>query len=190
MYEINIADRSRYLTAFQKDVDMVVLTDLFGQETVKERIVAQDGDFFLVRSRRRFATYKILYYALKPQGAWCKVDILIPGTLNIPSVPKNLIVHIQGMPLMPLFAVLLLKLQGWTHHRDSTQMDFRMKQFVDKTDIKELLKIIVDNYPDETVNHQRWVPSSMIPAAQKRVDEFVLVLPETKSGWLHIGFEV
>ena len=169
---------------------MVVLTSSLGQETIKEMIVAKDDDFFLVRSKRPWATYRILYYALKPRGAWCKVDILIPGTLNVPLVPTNLVVHINDMPLMPLFAVLLLKLQGWTDHRDSTQTDMRLKRYVDVNDIEKLLKIIVDKYPDQIVDRQRWVPESMIPAAQKRVDEFVLEKPGTKSGWLYIGFKV
>ena len=169
---------------------MVVLTDSFQQETLKEMIVAKDDDFFLVRSKRPGATYKILYYALKPWGAWCKVDVLLPGTLNIPFVPTNLVVRILDTPLMPLFAVLLLKLQGWTDHRDSMQMDMRLKRYVDVDDIDKLLKIIVDKYPDQIVDRQRWVPESMIPAAQKRVDEFVLEQPGTKSSWLYIGFKV
>ena len=169
---------------------MVVLTDSFQQETLKEMIVAKDDDFFLVRSKRPGATYRILYYALKPWGAWCKVDVLLPGTLNIPFVPTNLVVRILDIPLMPLFAVLLLKLQGWTDHRDSMQMDMRLKRYVDVDDIDKLLKIIVDKYPDQIVDRQRWVPESMIPAAQKRVNEFVLEQPGTKSSWLYIGFKV
>ena len=95
-------------------------------------IVAKDDDFFLVRSKRPGATYRIPYYALKPWGAWCKVDILIPGAL---------------------------------------------------------LKIIVDNHPYQIVGHQRWVPHSIILAAQERVDEFVREQPGTKSGWLYVGFK-
>ena len=169
---------------------MVVLTNSFEQETIKEMIVVKDDDFFLVRSKRPGATYRILYYALKPWGAWCKVDILIPGALNVPFVPINLVVHIQDMPLMPLFAVLLLKLQGWTDHRDSEREDWQEKQYVDVDDIMELLKIIVNNHPYQIVGHQRWVPHSMILAAQERVDEFVREQPGTKSGWLYIGFKV
>ena len=169
---------------------MVVLTNSIEQETIKEMVVAKDGDFFLVKSKRPEATYKILYYALKPWGAWCKVDILLPGVLNIPFVPTNLITRIGGIPLMPLFAVLLLKLQGWTDHRDSERGDWREKQHVDVKDIEELLEIVVDKYPDQIIDRQRWVPDSMIHVAQNRVDEFVEKLPETVDDWLDIGFEV
>lgn len=169
---------------------MIVLTDAFEQEAVKEMVVEKDEDFFLVKSRRPGATYKILYYALKPWGAWCKVDILLPGALNIPFVPTNLITRIDGLPLMPLFAVLLLKLQGWTDHRDSEREDWQEKQYVDVEDIEELLGIVVDEYPDQIIDRQRWVPDSMIDAGQNRVDEFVEELPETKDDWLDVGFEV
>ena len=169
---------------------MVVLTNSIEQEIIKEMVVAKDGDFFLVKSKRPEATYKILYYALKPWGAWCKVDILLPGVLNIPFVPTNLITRIGGIPLMPLFAVLLLKLQGWTDHRDSEREDWWEKQHVDVKDIEELLEIVVDKYPDQIIDCQRWVPDSMIHVAQNRVDEFVEKLPETVDGWLDIGFEV
>ena len=169
---------------------MVVLTNSIEQETIKEMVVAKDGDFFLVKSKRPEATYKILYYALKPWGAWCKVDILLPGVLNIPFVPTNLITRIGGIPLMPLFAVLLLKLQGWADHRDSEREDWREKQHVDVKDIEELLEIVVDKYPDQIIDRQRWVPDSMIHVAQNRVDEFVEKLPETVDDWLDIGFEV
>ena len=173
-----------------KDVDMVVFADSIDQETVKAMIVAKDEGFFLVKSKRPGATYKILYYALKPWGAWCKVDILLPGILNIPFVPANRITRIRGIPLMPLFAVLLLKLQGWTDHRDSDREDWQEKQYVDLEDVKELLGITVDEYPDQIIDHQRWVPDSMIHAAQNRVDAFVEELPETIEDWLDIGFEV
>lgn len=169
---------------------MVVLTDAFGQETVKQMIVNNDEDFFLVRAKTPGATYKILYYALTPWGAWCKVDILLPGTLNIPFVPTNLIARVRGMPLMPLFVVLLLKLQAWTDHRVAGRMDLREKQYVDITDIKELLGIIAESYPDQIINGQHWVPAGMIDAAQKRVDEFAQQRPETRNAWLNIGFKV
>ena len=118
------------------------------------------------------------------------MDILLPGVLNIPFVPTNLITRIGGIPLMPLFAVLLLKLQGWTDHRDSEREDWREKQHVDVKDIEELLEIVVDKYPDQVIDRQRWVPDSMIHVAQNRVDEFVEILPETVDDWLDIGFEV
>jgi len=102
------------------DVDIVVLTNSYDQEEIKNLVVSNDSKFFLVPSRSPRETYKILYYSLHTRG-FCKVDILLPGTMNIPSVPRSHITYTQvpDVPVMPLLAVILLKLQGWMDHRDS-----------------------------------------------------------------------
>jgi hypothetical protein len=167
------------------------LTESYGQEQIKALLVAQDPKFFLARSRNRRATYQILYYRLHSRG-FCKVDILLPGIMDIPSVPLSRITYtrIPGVPVMPLLAVLLLKLQGWTDHRDSEREDFQEKQYMDVDDIRETLAILRRVYPKETLKSESWIPPSFVNAAKWRVDEFVEAFPDTKERWRDIGFDV
>jgi len=173
------------------DVDIVVLTESYGQEQIKALLVAQDPKFFLVRSRNRQAKYQILYYRLSSRG-FCKVDILLPGVMDIPSVPLSRITyaHVPDIPVMPLLAVLLLKLQGWTDHRDSERDDFQEKQYIDVDDIKEVLVILRRIYPKETLASESWMPALFVSAAKWRVDEFVEAFPDTRKHWGDIGFDV
>src|SRR5262245_40558493 len=78
---------------------MAVLTQDVSAETIKALLVAGDSKFFLVRSKNPHNTYRVLWYNLSstPSGSSsyassyasyhsrkCKVDILSPGTLNVP----------------------------------------------------------------------------------------------------------
>jgi hypothetical protein len=70
-----------------------------------------------------------------------KVDILIPLTprLWIPKVLSEDTWLINGIPVMPLFDLLVMKMQGWRNHRASRRSDFRAKVEADVTDIRALL---------------------------------------------------
>lgn len=46
---------------------------------------------------------------------------------------------IQNIPVMPLFDLLVMKMQGWRDHRASRRSDFRVKVRADVTDIRALL---------------------------------------------------
>jgi len=179
------------LNRLPNDVDIIVLTDLYGQEEIKALLVSQDSKFFLVQSRNRRATYQILYYSLPSRG-FCKVDVLLPGIMDIPAVPRSCITYtrVPGVPVMPLLAVLLLKLQGWTDHRDSEREDFQEKQYTDVDDIKEILGILRQrDHRAQTLVSQSWMPSSFVDAARWRVDEFVEDFPDTTDDWWTLGFE-
>jgi len=179
------------MTRVPNDVDIIVLTELYDQEEVKNLLVENDSNFFLVRSSRPRATYKILYYTLPSRG-FCKVDILLPGILDIPAVPRSRITYTQvpDVPVMPLIAVLLLKLQGWTDHRDSEREDFQEKQYMDVDDIKEMLDILRWDYGMKTLSSEDWMPRWFVNLARERVDEFVEVFPDTRDHWCDIGFNI
>jgi hypothetical protein len=91
---------------------------------------------------------------------------------------------------MPAIAVLLLKLQGWTDHRDSARADFQEKQHTDVDDIKEMLEILRRDYTTKTLTSEAWMPHWFVDAAKERVDEFVEAFPDTAEDWLEIGFDV
>jgi hypothetical protein len=77
----------------------------------------------------------------KKEGRRVKVDILVPlkPRLWIPKVLSEDIWLINNIPVMPLFDLLILKMQGWRDHRASRRSDFLAKVEADVTDIRALL---------------------------------------------------
>jgi hypothetical protein len=69
-----------------------------------------------------------------------KVDILVPPTLNLPAISASERCHINNIPVMPIFELLVMKTQGWRDHRNSYRADFRAKESADVSDIFALLE--------------------------------------------------
>jgi hypothetical protein len=179
-----------------QDVDIVILNlwDSWDVEEVKALLAESDDSFHLVPSRNPRNDYKVLWYRLSPRsrrGRRCKVDILVPGTMEILRVPESLIVYtnVPDVPVMPLLAVLLLKLRGWDDHRSHTRQDMIDKQHVDVEDIDEMLDLAVNNYGVH-LRTERWMPKSFVKNARARLREYVDLFPDTAGQWNEIGFNV
>ncbi|TFK51206.1 hypothetical protein OE88DRAFT_1659024 [Heliocybe sulcata] len=168
------------------DVDLVVMTSTYSQEELKELIRRADSRFYLVPSKKLFATYKVFYFRLTGIRRSCKVDILLPGIMNIPTISSGRIVRVHDIPVMPLSAVLLLKLQGWSDHKGSTRPDMIEKQYVDERDITQLLRIAATQglwMPGES-----WLPSEFLGTAHDRLLQFAEEYPSSAPSWEAIGF--
>ncbi|KAH9846738.1 hypothetical protein C2E23DRAFT_851723 [Lenzites betulinus] len=176
------------------DVDLIVLTDQYDQEELKQILVDEDDDFFLVDSRNPNADYRVLWYRLRPSRRGnprsCKVDILVPGVLDIPDVPRRRLRWIDGLPVMPLVPLILLKLQGWRDHRDSYREDQQEKQHVDVQDLDQLLQIAIDRGQTVWQDNLSWLPSELIHNAQSMVYEFIANISGFDEDWETLGFEV
>lgn len=176
-----------------KDVDLVVLSTTFTQEALKELLVREDSQYTLVRSRNPRATYRVLWYRFPGTYERCKVDILIPGVLNVPNVPPALIVtkaphHLPAMPLLPQ---LLLKLQGWSDHRASTRTDMQFKQYLDVRDIEALLAIVCRRGLRIDDEDAQWIPETMIADALSTLRRYVVYAsPYGATDWRKLGFEL
>ena len=70
---------------------------------------------------------------------YVKVDILTSGTINLPAIFASDTPQINNIPVMPLFDLLVMKTQGWWHHRISPRQDFQAKVKVDVVDVDALL---------------------------------------------------
>lgn len=71
---------------------MVVFTSKYTQEELKDFLIAYDSRFYLVPSKDPYATYRVLWFKLytyKDRHLDCKVDLLLPGVMNIPSIAPN-----------------------------------------------------------------------------------------------------
>ena len=158
--------------------------------------MSTNPSFFLVPSRNPRNTYKVLWYNLRGASSYlrdvhaCKVDVLIPGIMNIPGVRQQDVVHtsMQGtsIPIMPFIAVLLLKLQGWADHRASYRMDLRDKQHVDVADIYQLLRAAVQD-SEMHVRNESWLPRSFVALGKMRVADFIRTHADSAIYWRQIG---
>jgi hypothetical protein len=177
---------------------MAVLTQDMDAETIKALLVAGDSKFFLVRSTNPRNTYRVLWYDLSSTttssytspytspytslyrsssyySRKCKVDILTPGTLNVPDVPTSRIKHIKKLPVAPILVVLFLKLQGWTDHCASTRSDLYAKRHMDVEDINQLVRILKSqcDLEREIRKEKKWLPASFIEHGKGRAARFV-----------------
>lgn len=176
-----------YDTMIIKDVDIVVSTTMDTQ-IIKERIVSMSHRFFLVSSANPHNTYQVLWCTLASDPRWprsCKVDILTPGILNIPWIPYNRInlnLRFPDIPLIQLFPLLFLKLQGWTDRRDSGKWS---KMQNDLRDITAILNLLV---LDRTRNNLlEWLPDWFVQGALRRVAEHVSAFPQYAIYWSALG---
>ncbi|OSC99235.1 hypothetical protein PYCCODRAFT_1373451 [Trametes coccinea BRFM310] len=175
------------------DVDIVVLSTVYSQEALKEMLVHDDKQFQLVRSRNPRATYRVLWYRIPETYQRCKVDILIPGILNVPAVQYRYITSPKPhyLPLMPLIPQLLLKLQGWADHRVSHRSDMRAKQYIDVRDVDALLDIVCRKRLRIDDENSKWVPADMLEAATSTLERYVVVAsPHTLGLWRALGFTI
>ncbi|KIM36707.1 hypothetical protein M413DRAFT_449042 [Hebeloma cylindrosporum] len=170
-----------------KDVDLLVLNAGPGHvdEEIKRLVASTDPTFSLIASRVVGADHHVLWYNLPiiethPQKRKqtnpseeapsslrraCKVDILIPGTLDIPSIPKSQLhfdtssffasyiadndttsstPKILPIACVPFCTLLMLKLRAWADHslpKAPHVMHQRIPQ--DEEDIQELLRISI-----------------------------------------------
>ncbi|KAJ3558218.1 hypothetical protein NM688_g1060 [Phlebia brevispora] len=180
------------------DVDLVVQANAHGQEYLKQLLCIHDSATFYLRSSKNpAATYRVLFAYLSPSTSRysryrrsCKVDVLQPGIMNIPSVSKQRIVHINALPVMPFIPLLMLKLQAWEDHSRSWRADFQSKKYVDVRDIEKLLKIAVER-KENVRKDAAWLPESFVKAGRERLSRFLEAgHRETKSAWRRIGFDV
>ena len=161
------------------------------QEELKRQLVATDSSFYLVLPKTPGATYKVLWYHNRHYSSRrCKVDLLFPGTMNIPSIPTLAIDYSEpGRPCAPFTLVFLLKLQAWVQHRDSEELRFRLKSSTDAADLRTMLPIARAKGVDIR-RTDAYLPPSFVAVAGPRVKRSVQEWPETKTGWRALGFSV
>lgn len=173
-----------------KDLDILCLECPWDQEELKRRVVAVNPSFYLVPGRAPGATYKVLWYRSNSYGRRCKVDLLLPGIMNIPLVPTSAVDYSDpGKPCAPFALVFLLKLQAWQQHKDSGETRFRLKAYTDVSDLRRMLPIArAKGFSIKRT--EAYLPSSFVASATSRVKRFVQECPDTHRDWKELGFSV
>jgi hypothetical protein len=70
----------------------------------------------------------------------------------LPEILSDDILVIEGIPVMPLFDLLVMKMKGWWDHRNSPRRDLRAKEQDDASDVFALLDRAMEeniSYSDE-----------------------------------------
>jgi hypothetical protein len=175
-----------------KDIDILCLATHLGQEELKRQLVAYNSNFYVVPSRDPNATYKVLWYRFPSTGSSVKVDILLPGVMDIPNIATSRIDYGASggreLPVAPLSLVFLLKLQAWSQHRASSISRFYQKQYTDHSDITHLLPVLA--MKGIKPNEESYLPTSFRDEAVRRVREYTRQYPESISNWRNIGYDV
>lgn len=173
-----------------EDLDILCLGCRWDQEELKRRVVAANPSFYLISAKKPGATYKVLWYRANYASSRCKVDLLLPGIMDIPLIPTSAVDRTHpGKPCAPFGVVFLLKLQAWQQHRDSDEVRWVIKASTDALDIRRLLPIAVA----KGFNIQRaeaYLPPSFVASAQSRAKKFVKEWSETRHWWKALGFSV
>ncbi|KAF9531268.1 hypothetical protein CPB83DRAFT_761944 [Crepidotus variabilis] len=175
-------------------------------ERIKQLIVTANPDKFYLRdSVNPSATYKILFYKLtrrqNPTRFFrrnsCKVDILIPGIMHLPSLHPNpeRIIWIDGLPVLPFAVLLSQKLQAWDDHRnmsEETEPQKYAKRFVDKNDLGRMFKMEEHVRPLREASARPWNDRILFSEefetlCWSRARDFCSIFPEFKARFLSIG---
>jgi hypothetical protein len=177
-----------------KDVDILVLpppgVDRPDPEFIKRQLVAADSSFYLRASINPLATFKVLYYRLNRIGKrFTKVDILLPGIMNLPALPLNRIVRIGDLPVIPFSLLLVTKLQCWDDHCNAEESFKRKKRFTDVSDLDKLLSL---QHVERLKKHKPWESEDMFSPEQqqqtrRRVNDLCLQYPRFKEPWESLG---
>lgn len=171
------------------------------QEWIKKQLVAQNKRFFLECAKDPNAKYRVLYYRFEQRTALppnlgdrrFKIDILLPGIMDLPHLSQNQINYIDGLPVVPFIVLLLQKLQGWDDHLNCAEIHKFRKHTTDAQDIKNLLEIAPGMLLMKMVKpwDERGILSSGFQQASvERIKRFCQSFPETMNRWLLLGFEV
>lgn len=182
-------------------------------EQIKALLVNGDPSHFYLRlPRDPMAPYRILYYRKSYPGTWCKVDILVPGIMNLPNIPsalpvlrsaviddarasrgtRNCLTTPSDIPVVPFSLLLLLKLQAWADHRVATELYKRVKQHQDASDVQLLLQS--KGLIKELSRTQPWRDASLFSQefqrlSKERVKSYCNEYPVRAALWQRLGFK-
>ncbi len=151
-------------------------------EDLKDQIARHHDNFYLTNSKNPRYSYKILWY--RHDFKSCKVDILLPGILDIPPIPVDKIVTMEDLPVMPFLPLFYLKVQGWWHHKQAfMKPHLQRKVPQDVRDIKELLRLVKQQRFVFEGNGVEWLPQWFFEKARMHVSEYSKVYPQTRREW-------
>jgi len=175
-----------------QDLDILCLTPYpGGAEAIKRQLCVQDDRFYTVRARNPNNRWKVLYWRTdsdEPGFERFKIDILIPGVMDLPYVHPHYIVKIDKLPCAPLVLLLFHKLQGWDERRGSHRSDFLAKIPGDVRDIGDLLRI-ANGLGLKVTKSKPYISLSFRELSYRRVREFSIQHRAYIPFWMGLGLD-
>ncbi|KAH9474352.1 hypothetical protein JR316_0012810 [Psilocybe cubensis] len=186
------------------DIDIITFPPpgrLMTAEWLKQAIYNGDPENFILEyGKNPNIAYRVLYYRvsddLAPSNTFhkdkCKVDVLLPGTMNLPFLPSYNIKWRQGLPVVPFSLLLLQKLQGWDDHRRMPEPYKFEKHKVDASDVQSLLQLehAVPLRFSKPWTNRNLFNEDFYDLSLKRIKEFSAIYPACADGWARLGFTV
>lgn len=187
---MDICAHIRVLTCPYQDLDILCITPYpGGAEAIKRRLCEADDRFYTVRARNPNNRWKVLYWRTDSNESGFeqfKVDILIPGVMDLPYIHPDYMININKLPCAPLALLLLHKLQGWDERRSSRRADFLAKLPGDVRDIGDLLRI-ANRLGLNITKSRPYISHSFRDISYERVTEFSLEHPSYIPLWMNLG---
>ncbi|KIM38207.1 hypothetical protein M413DRAFT_76210 [Hebeloma cylindrosporum] len=193
----SLASRLYGITRTPKDVDLLVSQDLNSPSTLSAQdlkdlvLDASPRNFYLKLPRDPTASYRVLWYRREYLGAECKVDILIPGIMHLPHLPRTRVALLEGIPVVPFALLLLQKLQAWDDHCKSEESHKRAKSPQDAADVRKLMALRVQMgallrigvWEDAVLFSEEFVELT-----RERVRSYARMFPDRAEQWRALGF--
>ncbi|KAF8185745.1 hypothetical protein BJ912DRAFT_1060565 [Pholiota molesta] len=210
-----------------KDVDMLISQDfasanahphsapkpLLTAAELKDLLLRADAQhFYLKLPRDPAAEYRILWYRQRYRGPECKVDILVPGTMHLPRLPRHRVVFLSprttaeedgdimpsgaggadaasiSVPVVPFALLLAHKLQGWADHRAAEEAHQRGKQHQDAgTEVRALVDARAAGR--SVLGDEELFDEEFRVLTQGRVRAYCEAFPDRAEEWRKLGFE-
>lgn len=157
-------------------------------------MVNATSTFYLKKARKPRARYKVLWYHPRGEGSTqrpgaIKVDILLPGAMDLPPLNRSSIdfSNHRQLPTAPLSLVLLHKLRGWHDRMRSDKPWYKMRHPKDALDVAKLLPIAASAGVKIT---DPSLPRKLVNKARRWVNKYVTKYTEydTLGHWKEIGF--
>ncbi|KAK0224940.1 hypothetical protein EDD85DRAFT_778052 [Armillaria nabsnona] len=168
-------------------------------ETVNRHLVSQDPHFYLRKCKTRGRTYQILNYQQYLHNGEeivsesTKVNIVMAGTMLLPFLLGSTVVR-EGLPVLPLEVLLLLKLHAWHNHMIAPEPYKQIKLTANVADIRLTLKTVLLSL---TGTERSWarVALSFFQEEFRRITMdsvklFCSAFADCRDDWYQLGFEV
>jgi hypothetical protein len=173
-----------------QDLDILCLTPYpGGAESIKRRLCQEDNRFFTIRARNPNNRWKVLYWRTGSSESGFerfKIDILIPGVMDLPYIHPDYFIKFDKLPCAPLIFLLFHKLKGWDDRRCSGRPHFVAKVPGDVRDISDLLRIAND-LGLKVTKSKPYISRSFRDDSYDRVTEFSIEHPEYMWLWMGLG---
>ncbi|KAF9777449.1 hypothetical protein BJ322DRAFT_980429, partial [Thelephora terrestris] len=173
-----------------KDLDILCLTPYpGGAEAIKQRLCETNHHFYTIKARNPKDQWDVLWWntgSNEPGFERFKVDILVPGKMDLPDIHPDYIINIDELPCAPLHLLLLHKLKGWSDRRRSRRPDRRAKIPADVRDIGDLLRI-ANGLRANITKSKPYITDSFRRASYRRVKQFSVEHPQYVSSWMGLG---